>query len=108
MKYLLSLSQSSVSICPTHRVVSDPVLDPHQDHLLGPGAGPGGQGALGGGGGVVLLVHHVVGDGGPGGAGRHAGVPVEVGGAGPGLGPHTATQQFIRAWISLSSSLHKC
>ena len=74
----------------SHRIVSDPVLDPHQDHLLGPGPGPGGHGALGGPGLVVLLVHHVEGHGGPGRAGRHAGVPVQVGGpGGAGLTSHT-------------------
>ena len=65
----------------SHRVISDPVLDPHEDHLLRSRAGPGCQGGLGAR--VVLLLHHLVSDGGPGGAGGHAGVPVEVCGPGP-------------------------
>ena len=69
--------QPEENILPSYRIIFDPVLDPHQDHLLSSRPRSGRHDAPGPG--VVLLLHHLVGDGGPGSAGGHAGVPVEVG-----------------------------
>ena len=68
----------TLAVLGTHRVVPDPVLDPHEDHLLGAGAAPGGQ-TRPGPGPRLLLVHHLDGEGGARRGGRHAQVPVEGG-----------------------------
>ena len=57
-----------------HRIVLDPVLDPHEDHLLGARAAPGSEAGSGL---ALLLVHHLHRQGRPRGGGGHTQVPVQ-------------------------------